>query len=104
MRAEKMQVTVRYYGFFSTVTRKLYEILEVKEGYRVKDLIDILSGRYGCKFSQLCFIKPLYSEKEYVNICINTLDLNNIHKFPLGLGTTFKEGDRVSFGVMGGAA
>lgn len=99
-----MQVTVRYYGFFSTVTRKLYETLEVIEGQRVKDLIEILSGKYGYKFSQLCFIRPLYSDKEYANICLNVLDLNNIQKFPQGLETTLKEGDTVSFGVMGGAA
>lgn len=99
-----MQVTVRYYGFFSTVTRKLYETLEVIEGQRVKDLIEILSGKYGYKFSQLCFIRPLYSDKEYANICLNVLDLNSIQKFPRGLETILKEGDTVSFGVMGGAA
>jgi molybdopterin converting factor small subunit len=54
-----MQVTIRYYGFFSTVTRKLYETLEVKEGQRVRDLIEILSGRYGYKFSQLCSFDPV---------------------------------------------
>lgn len=99
-----MQVIVRYYGFFSTVTRKLYETLEVTEGQKVKDLIETLSGRYGYKFSQLCFIRPLYSDKEYANICLNVLDLNNIQKFPLELETPLKEGDTVSFGVMGGAA
>lgn len=99
-----MQVIVRYYGFFSTVTRKLYETEDVKEGHRVKDLIETLSRRYGYKFSQLCFIRPLYSEKEYANICLNSLDLNSIQKLPLGLETTLKEGDTVSFGVMGGAA
>ena len=78
--------------------------LEVKEGYMIKDLIEILSGRYGCKSSHLCFIRPLYSDKEYANICLNDLDLNNIRKFPRGLETTLKEGDTVSFGVMGGAA
>lgn len=99
-----MQVTVRYYGFFSTVTRKLYETLEVKEGQRVKDLMEILCERYGYKFSQLCFIQPLYSDKEYANICLNSLDLNSIQKFPHGLDTALREGDMVSFGVMGGAA
>lgn len=99
-----MQVTARYYGFFSTVTRKLYETLEVEEGQRVKDLMENLSEKYSYKFSQLCFIRPLYSDKEYVNICLNVLDLNNIQKFPRGLETTLKEGDTISFGVMGGAA
>lgn len=99
-----MQVTVRYYGFFSTVTRKLYETLEVREGQEVKDLIENLSGRYGYKFLQLCFIRPLYSDREYANVCLNALDLNSIQKFPRGLETTLGEGDTVSFGVMGGAA
>ncbi len=99
-----MQVTARYYGFFSTVTRKLYEELELSEGLRVTDMVEILARSYGYKFSRLCFIRPLYSEKDFVNICLNSLDLNSIQKFPQGLETALKEGDTVSFGVMGGAA
>ena len=70
----------------------------------VKDLMDILAKSYGYKFSRLCFIRPLYSEKDFMNICLNSLDLNSIQKFPLGLKTALNEGDTVSFGVMGGAA
>ncbi len=99
-----MKVNARYYGFFSTVTRKLYEELELSEGLRVTDLVEVLARSYGYKFSRLCFIRPLYSEKDFVNICLNSRDLNSIQKFPQGLETTLKEGDTVSFGVMGGAA
>jgi molybdopterin converting factor small subunit len=99
-----MQVTARYYGFFSTVTRKLYENVELGEGPTVKDLMDILAKSYGYKFSRLCFIRPLYSEKDFMNICLNSLDLNSTQKFPQGLKTALNEGDTVSFGVMGGAA
>lgn len=99
-----MQITARYYGFFSTVTRKLYEPVEVSEESAVKDLIEVLARIYGYKFSRLCFIRPLYSDRDYVNICLNFLDLNSLQKFPLGLETRLKEGDLVSFGVMGGAA
>ena len=99
-----MQVTARYYGFFSRVTGKLYEALEVGDELAVKDLIEILARSYGYKFSRLCFIRPLYSDREYLNICLNFLDLNSLQKFPLGLETRLKEGDLVSFGVMGGAA
>lgn len=99
-----MQVTARYYGFFSTVTRKLYEKIDLVEGSAVKDLMDTLAKSYGYKFARLCFIRPLYSERDFVNICLNSLDLNSIQKFPQGLETALKEGDTVSFGVMGGAA
>lgn len=99
-----MQITARYYGFFSTVTRKLYEPVEVDDESAVKDLIEVLARSYGYKFSRLCFIRPLYSDREYMNICLNFLDLNSLQKFPLGLETRLKEGDLVSFGVMGGAA
>jgi len=99
-----MQVTARYYGFFSRVTGKLYEALEVGDELAVKDLIEILARSYGYKFSRLCFIRPLYSDREYLNICLNFLDLNSLQKFPQGLNTKLKEGDLVSFGVMGGAA
>lgn len=99
-----MQITARYYGFFSTVTRKLYEPVEVDDESAVKDLIEVLARSYGYKFSRLCFIRPLYSDREYANICLNFLDLNSLQKFPLGLETRLKEGDLVSFGVMGGAA
>ena len=99
-----MQITARYYGFFSKVTGKLYEALEVGDELAVKDLIEILARSYGYKFSRLCFIRPLYSDREYLNICLNFLDLNSLQKFPQGLNTRLKEGDLVSFGVMGGAA
>lgn len=97
-------MTARYYGFFSTVTKKLYEPLEVEDELSVKDLVNILAERYGYKFSRLCFIRPLYSDKDYVNICLNSLDLNSARKFPQCLETSLKEGDTISFGVMGGAA
>jgi molybdopterin converting factor small subunit len=100
----KMRITARYYGFFSKVTGKLYETLEADDELAVKDLIEILARSYGYKFSRLCFIRPLYSDREYMNICLNFLDLNSQQKFPLGLDTRLKEGDLVSFGVMGGAA
>jgi molybdopterin converting factor small subunit len=99
-----MQVTARYYGFFSKVTGKLYEPVEVGDELAVKGLIEILARSYGYKFSRLCFIRPLYSDREYLNICLNFLDLNSLQKFPQGLNTRLKEGDLVSFGVMGGAA
>ena len=99
-----MQVTARYYGFFSTLTRKLYEQVEVADKTTVQGLIRDLVGLYGYKFERLCFIRPLYSDRDYANICINTLDLNNARKFPQGLDTVLQGEDTVSFGVMGGAA
>ena len=99
-----MQVTARYYGFFSKVTGKLYEPVEVGDELAVKGLIEILARSYGYKFSRLCFIRPLYSDREYLNICLNFLDFNSLQKFPQGLNTRLKEGALVSFGVMGGAA
>ena len=99
-----MQITARYYGFFSKVTGKLYEQMEIDDELAVKDLIEVLARSYGYRFSRLCFIRPLYSDREYVNICLNFLDLNSLQKFPLGQETRLKEGDLVSFGVMGGAA
>jgi hypothetical protein len=99
-----MQITARYYGFFSTVTRKLYEPVEVSESLTVAELIEVLAKSYGYKFSRLCFIRPMYSERDYVNISLNFQDLNSSQKHPLGLQTELNEGDMVSFGVMGGAA
>ncbi len=52
-------MTARYYGFFSTVTRKLYEKIELADGLAIKDLMDILAKSYGYKFTRLCFIRPL---------------------------------------------
>ena len=99
-----MKVTARYYGFFSNVTSRLSEDLEVAEGSTIKALISFLGGRYGYKFERLCFIRPLYSDRDYANLCINTLDVNSAKKFPSGLETSLKEGDVISFGVVGGAA
>lgn len=99
-----MQVTARYYGFFSTVTGRLFEKISIPEKFKVRDLIEKQVRRYGFKFRNLCFIRPLYSEREYINIYINTLDLNDRGKFPSGLDTPLREGDIVSFGPIGGAA
>jgi molybdopterin converting factor small subunit len=99
-----MRVIARYYGFFSSVTRKLSEEVSVNDGLTVKDLVELLVGSYGYKFRSLCYIRPLYSDRDYLNICLNTLDLNSAKKFPDGMDTSLEEGDVVSFGVMGGAA
>ena len=99
-----MQITARYYGFFSKVTGKLYEPMEVDGELTVKGLIEVMDRSYGYKFSRLCFIRPLYSDRDYLNVCLNFQDLNSLQKFPQGLDTRLKEGDLVSFGVMGGAA
>ncbi|MTI83103.1 MAG: hypothetical protein FH756_04200 [Firmicutes bacterium] len=99
-----MRVTARYYNFFSTVTGKLSEQVDGKGKVTVRDLIERQVRRYGFKFRDLCFIRPIYSEKDYINICINTLDLNDRRKFPDGLDTSLSDGDTVSFGPVGGAA
>lgn len=103
-RRIELQLTIRYYGFFSAVTKKLSEQVESDDGLTVKGLIEYLARTYGYRFEKLCFIRPLYSDRDYVNICINTLDLNAAKKFPNGLDTALSGGDVVSFGVMGGAA
>ena len=99
-----LKFTARYYGFFSTITRKLDESLEIGDDCSVSDLIEKLTGIYGFKFRKHCFIRPLYSEKDYTNIYINTQDLNNINIFPDGLNTCIKDRDIVTFGAVGGAA
>lgn len=103
-----MKLTMRYYGFFSTLTKKLQEQLdleyEVLNEISVRILVDKLTQTYGYKFGNLCFIRPLYSDRDYVNIYLNTQDLNNISLFPNGLNTIVKDGDIITFGAVGGAA
>lgn len=78
--------------------------MEVSEGLTVGGLIDLLELKYGYKFRQSCFLKPLYSEREYLNILLNTMDLNNKKYYPHGLHTALKDGDTISFGPISGAA
>ena len=99
-----MLIEIRYYGFFSSLTRKMFEKTEIKEGTTVTELVESLTNHFGYKFNKLCFIRPLYSDKDYINICLNTLDLNINKKFPEGINTELKKGDVVSFGAIGGAA
>ncbi|MGB9791132.1 MAG: MoaD/ThiS family protein [Thermacetogeniaceae bacterium] len=99
-----MRITVRYYGFVSSLTKKLLEELDVPENITIKELIEILTKRYGYKFEQICFIRPLYSERDYFNIYLNTKDLNDEKLFPDGLATKLSEGDIISFGPISGAA
>ncbi|HEX3045718.1 MAG TPA: hypothetical protein VHY08_13255, partial [Bacillota bacterium] len=99
-----LKLNARYYGFFSTLTKKLNESLEIGDHCSVSDLIEKLTGVYGFKFRKHCYIRPLYSEKDYLNVYINTLDLNNLKFFPEGVNTLLKDGDTVTFGAVGGAA
>ncbi len=99
-----MHVLARYYGFVSSVTKKLSEHLELSEGTTVAQLIDRLEVKYGYKFRQVCFIRPLYSERDFLNILVNTKDLNNKRYYPMGLDTILNEGDVISFGPISGAA
>ncbi len=99
-----MRITARYYAFVSSVTKKLMEDLEVPDGITVADLIRLLTERYGTKFERLCYIRPLYSERDYFNINVNTQDLNDAKKFPDGLATVLRDGDIVTFGPVSGAA
>lgn len=97
-------MTARYYGFFSTLTKKLHEEVDINNSCTVGTLIDRLTQNYGYKFRQLCYIRPLYSDKDYLNVYVNTQDINNVKIFPEGLDTEVGEGDIVTFGAVGGAA
>ena len=99
-----MQLIARYYGFFSTVTGKLTEEIKATGDITVNELVERQARLYGFKFRDFCFIRPLYSQRDYINICINTMDLNDPRKFPDGLDTSLNDGDTISFGPIGGAA
>lgn len=99
-----MKITVRYYGFVSSITKKLSEEIKIGDNTDIKELINMLTSRYGYKFREMCFIKPLYSERFYANINLNTRDINEVKIYPDGLNTVLTEGDVVSFGVISGAA
>ncbi|MCL6610333.1 MAG: MoaD/ThiS family protein [Peptococcaceae bacterium] len=99
-----MRITVRYYGFISSLTKKIHEEMTLPESCTLQDLIDRLAARYGYKFRDLCFIKPLYSDRFYCNANLNSRDINDKKSYPDGLDTVLKDGDTVSFGVISGAA
>ncbi|MFZ5648196.1 MAG: MoaD/ThiS family protein [Bacillota bacterium] len=99
-----MRITLRYYGFVSSLTGKIYEEAALPDGCTLQELIDRLTARYGYKFRDLCFIRPLYSERLYCNANLNSRDINDKKSYPDGLSTVLKNGDVVSFGVISGAA
>lgn len=65
-----MRLTARYYAFFSSITGKLFEPVDLEGNATVRDLIETQARRYGFKFRELCFIHPLYSDRDYLNICL----------------------------------
>lgn len=99
-----MLITVRYYGFVSSLTGRLHEKINLPDGITVRETIEVLTSRYGYKFKELCFLKPLYSRVSYCNINLNARDLNDQRIYPAGLDTVLKDGDVLSFGVISGAA
>lgn len=99
-----MRITLRYYGFVSSLTGKIHEEATFPDGCTLREAIDLLASRYGYKFRDLCFIRPLYSDRPYCNANLNSRDINDKKSYPDGLSTVLKNGDVVSFGVISGAA
>ncbi len=99
-----MRITLRYYGSISSLTKKISEHITIPDSFTLQDLIDHLTARYGHKFKDLCFIRPLYSDRPYCNANLNSRDINDKKSYPGGLNTALKSGDTVSFGVISGAA
>jgi len=99
-----LRITLRYYGFVSSLTKKINEDMTIPDNFALQDLIDHLTARYGYRFKDLCFIRPLYSDRLYCNANLNSRDINDKKSYPDGLNTALQDGDTVSFGVISGAA
>ncbi|MEM3151387.1 MAG: ubiquitin-like small modifier protein 1 [Candidatus Bathyarchaeia archaeon] len=70
---------VRYFAIFREITNKRDEELELQEGATVKDLLKILSDKYGKKFKDLVFNGEIVSDRVLMLVDgVNIYSLNNL--------------------------
>ncbi|MBS7658799.1 MoaD/ThiS family protein [Candidatus Bathyarchaeota archaeon] len=74
-----MKVKVKYFAIFREITNKRDEELELQEGATVKDLLKILSDKYGKKFKDLVFNGEIVSDRVLMLVDgVNIYSLNNL--------------------------
>ena len=86
-----MRLKLKYIATFRYVTGKRSEELEVKDSFKLADLLDLLVKRYGEKFRELVFDKD-GGLNEYSMVLVNGKVVNQ-EKLKLNL----KDGDTVCF-------
>ncbi|MEM3392934.1 MAG: ubiquitin-like small modifier protein 1 [Candidatus Bathyarchaeia archaeon] len=70
---------VKYFAIFREITNKRDEELELQEGATVKDLLKILSDKYGKKFKDLVFNGEIVSDRVLMLVDgVNIYSLNNL--------------------------
>lgn len=87
-----MLITVKAFATLRSILGGSNRItLEVKDGSNLKDLIDVLSEKYGKNFKESILQSGKDEVQPYIKILINGRDI----EFLKGLLTELKDGDEV---------
>jgi len=85
------RVRVKYLNFYYTITRKKDEYIEFDKSFTLGQLLNILSGKYEPKFSEVIFNKE-YKLKTNIWIMVD-------HRVTNDLEAELKDGDVVMFSL-----
>ena len=86
-----MKVQVKFFTSLREITDKKTEEIQLQEKTTVKELVRLLSEKYGKKFEEYIYTKKL-EEKEFLSFLVNGQNINNLK----GFGTTLKDGDVIA--------
>lgn len=86
-----MKVTVEYLGFIRNMLSKKNEELELREGTRLKELLDSLSERYGAEFKKQVYESGQKDVKYGFVVTVNGVLMDQLN----GVETQLKNGDHV---------
>jgi len=101
-----MKLPVRYYSVITQATKKFHEVIDVKEGMTVGQIVEDLCNRYGSKFREYAIVRTEFQGKVFYtpNVYLNGKNVHFPEDHPLGLNTPIKEGDLLELGLISGGA
>lgn len=85
-----MKITIKYYGASREVTRKNHEIITIQTKLTLKDIISILTKRYGKPLTQLMLCED-GEPSDYLTYFIEGVNANSLQ----GFSTELRDGDTV---------
>ena len=89
--AKPMKVTIEYLGFIRNMLSKRTEIIELREGTRLKELLTQLSERYGAEFKKQIYESGQKDLKYGFVVTVNGILMDQLS----GVETQLKNDDHI---------
>jgi molybdopterin synthase sulfur carrier subunit len=86
-----MDIEIRYYAMLREAAGKRSEIIEIPEGSRFEDLMEIVVEKYGMRFRKYVF-DDTGKKRDYLSFMVNGVSVHSRE----GFKTPLSEGDVVA--------